>query len=116
MTALTVIQFLVAGVLGFALGLLSGNIPDFTALPSDVWLGVGYLALFASAIALFLQNVALAHVPPAPASLFLATESVFGVLFSILLLCEQLTTSLGLGFALIFVGILVSEYFSQRKG
>lgn len=116
MTALTVIQFLVAGVLGLAFGLLSGNVPDFAALPPDVWLGVGYLALFASAIALFLQNVALAHVPPAPASLFLATESVFGVLFSILLLGEQLTTSLGLGFALIFVGILVSEYFSQRKG
>ncbi|MFR3091364.1 MAG: hypothetical protein ACLTMP_06200 [Eggerthella lenta] len=32
-------------------------------------------------IALLLQNFAVAHVDPAPASLFLATESVFGVTF-----------------------------------
>ncbi len=115
MTALTVIQFLVAGALGAMFGLASGNTPDFANLTIDTWISIGYLALFASAIALFLQNVSLAHVPPAPASLFLSTESVFGVTFSMLFLEEQLTASLGLGFALIFAGILISEYFSARS-
>lgn len=115
MTALTVIQFLVAGVLGLVFGLFSGSVPDFANLTPDVWISIGYLVVFASAIALFLQNISLAHVPPAPASLFLSTESVFGVAFSMMFLGESLTPSLGAGFALIFAGIVVSEYFSARR-
>ena len=60
------------------------------------------------------QNFALAHVDPAPASLFLATESVFGVTFSVLFLGEILTGPLFAGFALIFAGIVISEYLPLR--
>ena len=59
-------------------------------------------------MALGLQNAAVARVDPAQAALFLATESVFGVTFSILLLGEAPAISTYLGFALIFVGIVVS--------
>ena len=61
-----------------------------------------------------LQNAAVARVDPAQAALFLATESVFGVTFSILLLGEAPAISTYLGFALIFVGIVVSEYLPLR--
>lgn len=114
MTLLTVIQFLVAGVLGFAAGLVFEPMPAFTQLGMETWLSLGYLAVFASCIALLLQNIAVAHVDPAPASLFLATESVFGVTFSIIFLSEALTAPLFAGFALIFAGIVVSEYLPQR--
>ena len=61
------------------------------------------------------ENVSLAHVPPAQASLLLSLESVFGVVFSVLLYGEQLTSRLVSGFALIFAAILVSETFPLRK-
>src|SRR5699024_4394602 len=69
---------------------------------------------FASCIALLLQNIAVAHVEPAPASLFLATESVFGVTFSVTFLGETLSPLLLAGFALIFAGIVISEYVPLR--
>ena len=97
MALLTVVQFLVAGALGFGAGLV------FEPMPA-----------FASCIALLLQNIAVAHVDPAPASLFLATESVFGVTFSLLFLGEAITGPLFAGFALIFAGIVVSEYLPSR--
>ncbi|WP_246599427.1 DMT family transporter [Gordonibacter massiliensis (ex Traore et al. 2017)] len=114
MTLLTVIQFLVAGVLGLAAGLAFEPLPNFAELGADTWTSLAYLAVFASCVALLLQNLAVAHVDPAPASLFLATESVFGVLFSVLFLGELLTAPLFAGFALIFAGIVVSEYLPQR--
>ena len=58
--------------------------------------------------------MAVARVDPAQASLFLATEAVFGVAFSILLLGEALTPSSFAGFALIFAGIVTSEYLPLR--
>lgn len=114
MTLLTVIQFIVAGALGFVAGAVFEPVPDFAALQPDTWISLAYLAVFASCIALLLQNIAVAHVEPAPAALFLATESVFGVTFSILFLGEALTAPLFAGFALIFVGIVISEYLPLR--
>ena len=61
------------------------------------------------------QNVSLAHVPPAQAALFLSLESVFGVVFSVILYGEQLTPRLLLGFALIFCAIVISETFPLKK-
>ena len=114
MTLLTVIQFLVAGLLGFVAGFTFEPLPNFAALEPSTWVSLIYLAVFASCIALLLQNIAVAHVDPAPASLFLATESIFGVTFSILLLGELLTAPLFAGFALIFAGIVISEYLPLR--
>ncbi len=114
MTLLTVIQFLVAGILGFVVGGLTEPVPNFATLSADTWINLVYLGVFASCIALLLQNTAVAHVDPAPASLFLATESVFGVSFSIVLLGEVLTLPLFAGFALIFAGIVISEYLPLR--
>ena len=108
------VQFLVAGVLGFGAGLAFEPMPAFASLGLDTWVSLGYLAVFASCIALLLQNFAVAHVDPAPASLFLATESVFGVTFSVLFLGEILTGPLFAGFALIFAGIVISEYLPLR--
>ena len=62
-----------------------------------------------------IQNVALAHIPPAQASLFLSLESVFGVLFSIALYGEQITLRLLVGFVLIFAAIVISETFPLKK-
>ena len=55
--------------------------------------------------------------PPAQGALLLSLESVFGVVFSVLLYGEVVTGRLLLGFALIFAAIVISETFPlKRKG
>ena len=56
-----------------------------------------------------LQNLGQAHVPPAQASLLLSLESVFAVVASVLFYHELVTPRIALGFATIFVAVLVSE-------
>ena len=85
------------------------------ALTPEFFWNMAYLVIFASCVALVIQNVALAHVPPAQASLFLRLESVFGVLFSVLLYGEQVGLKLIVGFVLIFGAILVSEMLPLKR-
>ncbi len=109
-TVLTIVQFLVAGLMGIGSGLLLEPTPDFANLSQETWISLGYLTVFASCIALGLQNAAVARVDPAQASLFLSLEAVFGVLFSVMFLAETPTPTALLGFGLIFAAIVVSEY------
>ncbi|MEG1493432.1 MAG: DMT family transporter, partial [Gordonibacter sp.] len=113
---LTTFQFVVGGVCGIAYGMGFETLPPPSALTPSFWMNMAYLVVFASCIALVIQNVALAHVPPAQASLFLSLESVFGVLFSVLLYGEEVGLRLVGGFALIFVAIVVSEVFPLKRG
>ena len=71
--------------------------------------GVLYLALFCTMLALLLQNVGQKYASPARASILMSTESVFGILFSVLFAGEVVTPRLAVGFALIFAAVLVSE-------
>lgn len=111
---LTVFQFLVEGVLGCLLGAATETFPATSAITPTIVGQILFLATFASVIAFGIQNVGLAHVPPAQGALFLSLESVFGVLFSILLYGEVMTASLVIGFALIFGAILVNEVVAPR--
>lgn len=71
--------------------------------------GVLYLALLCTMLALLLQNVGQKYASPASASILMSTESVFGILFSVLFAGETVTPRLAAGFALIFAAVLVSE-------
>lgn len=110
----TCVQFFTAGILGFAGALVAEPMPDFAHLGPRTWLALAYLAAFASCATIVLQNTGLAHVDPAPGSLFLATESLFGTLFAAVFLGERLTPQLAIGFALVFCAIVISEYLPQR--
>ena len=70
---------------------------------------IAFLAVFCTCIGMLVQNLGLAHVPPATGSLLLSLESPSGVLCSVLLAGEVLTGRLVLGFALIFCAIVLSE-------
>lgn len=112
---LTVMQFFIGGACGVACGACFETLSPAWALTPEFFWNMAYLVIFASCVALVIQNVALAHVPPAQASLFLRLESVFGVLFSVLLYGEQVGLKLIVGFVLIFGAILVSEMFPLKR-
>ena len=112
---LTVFQFIAEGLLGLGVGAATETFPGMAAFTPDVIGQILFLAVFASVVAFGIQNVSLAHVPPAQASLLLSLESVFGVLFSILLYGEQMTLRLVIGFVLIFAAIVISETLPLKE-
>ena len=115
MLVLTALQFVVAGVLACAWAALTQKPPSVAVLANADMLGsLVYLVVCATCVTLALQNIGLAHVDPAPASLMLSTEAVFGVVFSVALLGEALTVAMLAGFALIFAAVLVSEWLPLR--
>ena len=109
MAVLTAFQFIVSGVLTGIFGAFTEPWPTSESFNLETILNLGYLIIFASCIALMLQNVGLAHVAPAPGALLLATESVFGVVFSVIFLGDVLSARLLIGFLFIGVGIVISE-------
>ena len=104
---LTIVQFGSAAVCSWIAGLCFETIPS--SLSTDSLLGLLFLAVFASAGALLLQNVGQKGTSATSASIILSLESVFGVLFSVLIYGEALTARLVLGFALIFAAVITSE-------
>lgn len=112
---LTVFQFLTEGALGCVMGASFETPPLLSAFTPELVASMAFLAVFASVVAFGIQNVSLAYVPPSQASLFLSLESVFGVLFSVMLYGEQIGLRLVMGFALIFVAIVVSETFPLKR-
>lgn len=112
---LTTVQFGASAVCCWGCSLLFETMPVF---PENAWVELIYLAVFATTIALLLQNVGQAVTPAAPAAILLSLESVFGVLFSVICYGETVTLRLVLGFALIFLAVIASETqfsFLRRK-
>lgn len=106
---LTISQFFFAAMWGWVMSFFFETMPALAAIPVSSWLRLAYLCVFATAGALGLQMYGLKYTAPAAGSLILSLEAVFGVLFSVLLGAEAVTPRLLLGFAVIFVAIVVSE-------
>lgn len=106
--ALIVLQFAFCTLFSLAYALLfERNLPlSFTAGSVG---GLLYLAIFSTTLAMSMQNIGQSMAPASHASILLSLESVFGVLFSCLLLGEVVTSKMAAGFVIIFVAVLTSE-------
>jgi len=107
---LTVIQFAASGICALILSLTTESARYASiSLSTPMILGVAYLVVGCTAAALTLQNFGQKYTDPSTASIILSLESVFGVIFSVALGVETLTVRMTVGFALIFIAVLVSE-------
>ena len=106
--AVTFVQFGVAGVLFIIGALFTEPMPNASWLAPSVVASVLYLFLGATMSAQIMQNIGLAHVPASQASIIMCTESLFAVTFSALFWGETIMWSSLVGFALIFVAVLMS--------
>lgn len=104
---LTIVQFGTAAVICWGAGLAFEPWP--AVWQTDTVIGLLYLAVFATTIAILLQAVGQKYADPSAAAIILSLESVFGVFFSVLFYGERLTARLVAGFTLIFVSVLISE-------
>lgn len=74
--------------------------------------GIGFLGILATALTLFIQNIAQRFTSPTHVAIIFATEPVFAGMFGWWLLGETLTGVQMIGAAMILVGMLVAESIS----
>ena len=110
---LTTVELWVVTVMAWGCVLISGGFP--AAYPPGAVGGIVYLGLIATALCLFLQSYGLKYAEPAIGGMLLSLESVFGVVFSILLYRERVTPRMLLGFAVIFAAIVLSQWEGKQK-
>lgn len=72
-------------------------------------LGVLYLGIVSTTISFLLQTVSQKYVDETKTSIILSMEAVFGTIFSVILLHEQITLRMICGSLLILLAVLVSE-------
>lgn len=76
--------------------------------------GIVYLGLFATALCLYMQSYGLKYAEPAIGGMLLSLESVFGVVFSVLIYHEKITLRMLIGFAVIFAAIVLSQWEGKK--
>ncbi len=103
----TMAMIVTAAVLGWISIPFTGGMPETVSVEAAA--SILYLALFCTALCMSLQTIGLKYVNATVATVILSLESVFGVLFSVLLYHEMVTARMGIGFAVVFAAVLISQ-------
>lgn len=104
---LTILQLSVVAILSWIIVIITKGFP--TEYTKTAVFGVVYLGIFATAIGLLFQSIGIKNTNPSSAALILSLEAVFGIIFSIIVYNEQITTKLAIGFVFISIAVIVSE-------
>ena len=111
---LTTIELWVVTVFAWLFVFLGNGFP--AEYPLEAVGGIVYLGLIATALCLFLQSYGLKYAEPAIGGMLLSLESVFGVIFAVIIYHEQITLRMLLGFAVIFFAIVLSQWDGKKEG
>lgn len=109
---LTTIELWVVTILAWILVFAGNTFPS--EFPMDAVGGIVYLGLLATALCLYMQSYGLKYAEPAIGGMLLSLESVFGVIFSVIIYHERITLRMLAGFAVIFIAILLSQWNGKR--
>ncbi len=110
--ALTVVQLGVVSVVSWAGALVDG----YQAPPTgDVWFAVLFTAVFATAIAFFVQTWAQSHMDAARVAIILTSEVVFAAAIAVMVGQEALTLKTIAGGSLMIASMLVAEWPSRKN-
>lgn len=82
--------------------------------PWSLWVGLAYLAVPATAVALWIQIRYQHHTDPTRVGIILSTEPVFGALLAWVFLGERMTLQGLAGAALVLAGLLLTEAGGRR--
>lgn len=104
---LTLFQFIFSAIFSWIAFFCTETAPS--SISGDAISQLVFLSLIATGVALLLQNVGQKYTNPQTASILLSLESVFGALFSIILGYDLITKEKLIGFALIFIAVIISE-------
>ena len=110
---LTTIELCIVAILAWVCVFLSGTFP--TEFPMKAVGGIVYLGLVATALCLYLQSYGLKYAEASIGGMILSLESVFGVIFAIILYGETITPRMIVGFIVIFIAIVLSQWERPEK-
>lgn len=114
-TALNFIQMLTAFVLSFVSMFCFGE--TSFEVTTKGWLSVLYLGVISTTLCYLLQTASQRYVDETKAAIILSMESVFGTLFSIIILHEIITLRMVIGSIVILVAVIISNLSeSQEEG
>lgn len=105
--SLTIVQFITASLISVTMVFIQRDIP--TEIEKEALYSIVYLAVFSTTIAYLFQNMAHQYTTATKAAIILSTESIFGMILSVLFLHEVLTDRMVMGAVLIMVAILIAE-------
>ena len=110
---LNFIQMLTAVLLSAICLFLFGE-TDFHVTPQG-WLSVLYLGVVSTALCYLLQTASQKYVDETKSAIILSMESVFGTLFSILIIHEQVTLRMVCGCIIILAAVIVSNLADTQE-
>jgi drug/metabolite transporter (DMT)-like permease len=96
---------------------LVATAPDGLVLPATAgdWLSVGYMAVFAGALAMLGQTWAQAHLPATRTAIIMSMEPVFAAFFAVLVGNESPTLRMVVGGLVVLSAMLIVELAPRRK-
>lgn len=110
---LTLYEFFIAGILFLVGAVIFEPLPTAASSTPTVSWSMLYLIVGSTLVAQTFQNAAFSKIPATQESIILCTESLFGILFAVVLVHEHINMQTALGFVLIFCAILLSELRTQ---
>lgn len=110
---LTAIELGVVAVLAWTCVFATKTIP--TEFPVNTVGGIVFLGLIATALCLYLQSYGLKYENASIAGMILSLESVFGVIFSMILYHERITLRMLVGFIIVFFAVILSQWESDKS-
>lgn len=108
------IQMTVACVASLVVAFVLEPIPQIGQMGNRAWLSIVYCGVFEVMIGFLLQIEGQVRTSATLAALLTSLESVFGCIFSALLLGEEFSMKMVIGCVLIFVSVLVSEVSFEK--
>lgn len=110
--SLTMVQMITAFVLGMIFMLMRGE----SLLYQDTrgYLAMLYLGVFSTTIAFLMMSICQKYTKSSRAAVIMSTESLFAMVFSIIILSEQVTPRMILGAVVIFVAIVLPQGRSEQ--
>jgi len=105
---ITITQFVVAAIISIIVTFLFEDNSKIVLNKGSI-LGIGYLAIMCTAVALLFQTIGQSYTPSSTAAIILGLESIFSIIFAVIWAGEVLTVFSVIGFFFIFIAIIVSE-------
>lgn len=113
-SVLNMVQMITAFVLSAVSLVIFGGDMIFR-LQAQGWLSVLYLGVISTTVCYLLQTACQKYVDETKAAIVLSMESVFGTIFSIIILHEVITLRMVIGCAIILAAVIISN-LSETEG
>ena len=112
-SVLNMVQMITAFILSAVSMVVFGE-TDFQ-VTTQGWLSVLYLGVISTTLCYLLQTACQKYVDETKAAIVLSMESVFGTIFSIIILHEIITPRMVIGCVIILAAVIISN-LSDKKG